>query len=454
MTRGQDPFPVLRFLSGGLGTRAAKFFHRRSGILGWVVCALVLWLVAMGSPLLAATANPAPSTGSGEDFGQYLADHQDDLAPFFSKNAGNLLKQAIPRLMELGSWVIIVTMLLGWFVDVLLSRGFSALFAPAFADMKRAMIYATGQFVLSFIYTAMIALALIFTLSFSHYEIIVTCAIVFLVVVALAAQLAWILYLYRADVPVSAGFYLILVLVHIVVAGLISGPLVGSQAVGVTRDFIAGVITPRMLAQVDATNRELTKAAGAREATRAQATDLQNQVTQAATDQDQLRREIEAKKNSDIYVFSRIVKIRADGDLATARDQLTAFLAKFQSSPLNASARTQLDQINGQLTVQQAQQKQDEANAVRITAQARADLLARAAKGEVPLSEMRKALIGKSRAQVSALLGSPTETASNTWRYRQQMVMNPLTGEKHCLVVYFIEGNVQGIDYYEDGGDQ
>jgi hypothetical protein len=106
------------------------------------------------------------------------------------------------------------------------------------------------------------------------------------------------------------------------------------------------------------------------------------------------------------------------------------------------------------LTVQQAQQKQDEANAVRITAQARADLLARAAKGEVPLSEMRKALIGKSRAQVSALLGSPTETASNTWRYRQQMVMNPLTGEKHCLVVYFIEGNVQGIDYYEDGGDQ
>jgi hypothetical protein len=199
----------------------------------------------MGSPLLAATANPAPSTGSGEDFGQYLADHQDDLAPFFSKNAGNLLKQAIPRLMELGSWVIIVTMLLGWFVDVLLSRGFSALFAPAFADMKRAMIYATGQFVLSFIYTAMIALALIFTLSFSHYEIIVTCAIVFLVVVALAAQLAWILYLYRADVPVSAGFYLILVLVHIVVAGLISGPLVGSQAVGVTRDFIAGVITRR-----------------------------------------------------------------------------------------------------------------------------------------------------------------------------------------------------------------
>ena len=94
----------------------------------------------------------------------------------------------------------------------------------------------------------------------------------------------------------------------------------------------------------------------------------------------------------------------------------------------------------------------EEADAARAAAQARADLLTRAGKGEVTLSEMRQALLGKTRAQVSNLLGLPSETASDSWSYRRQMILNPLTNEKHGLTVYFSEGIVQGVDYNQNGG--
>jgi DNA-binding transcriptional regulator YdaS (Cro superfamily) len=117
-------------------------------------------------------------------------------------------------------------------------------------------------------------------------------------------------------------------------------------------------------------------------------------------------------------------------------------------------ARAQLAQVNSQLAVEEAQKKQEEADAARAAAQARADLLARAGKGEVTLSEMRQALIGKTRAQVSNLLGMPSETASNSWGYRQRMILNPLTNEKYGLMVYFTEGAVQSVDYNRNGGSQ
>ena len=107
-----------------------------------------------------------------------------------------------------------------------------------------------------------------------------------------------------------------------------------------------------------------------------------------------------------------------------------------------------------ELVVEETQKKQEEADAARAAAQARADLLARAGKGEVTLSEMRQALIGKTRAQVSDLLGQPSETASDSWGYRQQMILNPLTNEKHGLTVYFNEGIVQSVDYDMNGGTQ
>jgi hypothetical protein len=354
--------------------------------------------------------------------------------------------------MGMMGWVICLTLLAGWIIDVLMGRGFAFLFAPAFAEWKRAIIYATGRLFLSFVYTCLLGLAIIFSLKLAHGGIVMVVAVVLLLLVALAAQIVWILYLYRTAFSISLAFYVAIIIVHAVVGFLIAKPVIGLRATSVATEFVDKAITPKLQDEVEATKRKLDAADSARDAVKAKVDDLQNQIAQAQTEQEQLRQEIEEKKNSDIYVFGQILQMRARDELASARAHLAAFPAKFPSSSLNVPARAQLAQINDQMAVEEAQKKQEEAAAARAAAQARADLLARAAKGEVTLSVMRQALIGKTRAQVSDLLGLPSDTASDSWGYRRQMILNPLTNEKYGLMVYFTEGLVQSVDYDRNGG--
>ncbi len=412
---------------------------------------MILWLAASGWTALADGPNPPPAAG-GEDFGQYLADHQDDLAPFFAKNAEELTRQAIPVLMGVLGWVVIFTMLVGWGVDVVMSRGFAFFFSPAHAEIKRALIYATGRLFLSFLYTCLMAVAIVFSLGFFYAVVIIACVLVLLMLVAFAAQIVWILYLYRTPFSVSFLFYLAVIVVHTALGALIAKPVLESRASVAIADFFDQAVTPKLQAETTATRHELAEVASARNAVRAKVADLQNQISQAQADQELLRKEIVDKKNSDIYVLSRIIQLRAHGDLASAHDQLAAFPGQFPASPLDALAQTQLAQVTAEMTAQAEQKKQEEADAARAEAEARADLLARADKGEVTLSEMRKVLIGKTRDQVSSLLGLPSETASDSWGYRRQMIMNPITNQKFGLLVYFNEGTVQSVDYYRNAG--
>jgi DNA-binding transcriptional regulator YdaS (Cro superfamily) len=426
-------------------------------VVGVVAVVLILWLAATSSPLLAdgtVTFGGQPAASDSEDFGKYLADHQADLAPFFIKNAEDLFKLAVPLAMGMTGWVILFTMLMGWGIDVLMSRGFAFFFAPAFADLKRSVIYATGRLFLSFVYTCLMGLAIVFSLGLAHAGIVITVVVCLLLLVAFAAQIVWILYLYRTDFAVSALFYVAVVVVHVIAGFLIAQPIMGSRASSAATNFVDTAITPKLRAESESMNHELAAVRSARDVVKAKVAECQNQIAQAQTEAERLRQEIEAKKNSDIFVFGQIVKVHAAGDLDSARGQLTAFLTRFPSSPLDAVARTQLAEVNNQMAVEATQKNQAEVNAARAAAQARADLLARAGRGEVTLSEMRQALIGKTRAQVSSLLGLPSETASDSWGYRQQMILNPLTNEKHGLTIYFTEGIVQSVDYDRNGGPQ
>jgi DNA-binding transcriptional regulator YdaS (Cro superfamily) len=412
---------------------------------------VILLLSALSLPLLAdISIGGAPA--NNEDFGQYLVDHQDDLAPFYTKNAGDMVKLAVPLLMSMLGWVIIFTMLLGWGVDVLMSRGFAFFFAPAYGDWKRSIVYATGRLFLSFLYTCLISLAIVLSLGWAQALTIISVVVLLLVLVAFAAQIVWILYLYRTGFGLSIAFYIVLAVVHVIAGVLLTQPIMGSRAPAMATNFIDRAITPRLQAEADSTRAEYVKVKSSTDAVQARVVDLQGQIAQSQAEQDRLRREIEEKKNSDIYILAQIVKARATGDLASAHEQLVAFPTRFPTSPLDALAGMQLSQVNDQMAVELAQKKQRDADEARAQAAARADLLARAAKGEVTLSEMRQALIGKTRAQVSDLLGTPSETASDTWGYSRQMIVNPQTNEKHGLTVNFSVGIVQGVDYDRNGG--
>jgi hypothetical protein len=418
-------------------------FRRLAFLLLLISASAVLPLMADGTN--AAPVHPAGT--SGEDFGQYLADHQDDLAPFFTQYSGDIFKQIVPLAISLFGWVILLTMLLGWVIDVFLSRGLAFFFAPAYAEWKRSLIYATGRLFLSFLYTGLMGLGIVFSLGLSQAGIIISAVVSLLLVVAFAAQIVWVLYLYRTSFGLSIGFYIALLVLHTIAGALLAGPLLNASAPIAVTNFFDTAITPKLRAEIESARHELAAAKADRDAVKAKATEFQNQIAQAQSEQDRLRQEIVEKKNSDVYVIAQIIKVRANGDLTAARDQLAAFPAKFPSSPLDALARAQLDDVDNQIAMVELQQKQQEAEAARDAALARADLLDRASKGEVTLSEMRQALLNKTRAQVKEFLGAPSDIGSDSWGYRQQMIVNPLTNERHGLVVYFNQGLVQSVDY-------
>jgi hypothetical protein len=460
MTRGYVPWPVhghdqKSFLMRLLPS-FPTFLLALSSLLSRKTVILILFLGVMSLPLMAggtpgSTAGPAGNSG---DFVHYLADHQDDLGPFVSDNAGDIFRLGVPVLMGMMVWVVLCTMLVGWGIDVLMSRGFSFFYAPAYADVKRSLIYATGRLFLSFVYTGILSLAIIFSLKFPYAGIVMAIVVVILAGVRVAAQIVWILYLYRTPFLTSILFLLVIVIVHSIVGLFVARSVIGLRASSTITQFVDQEITPRMRADTATVRQQAASAQATRDATKSKVTELQEQIAQAQTDQEQLREEIEAKKSSDIYVFSQIVQMRARGDLESARDQLTAFLNNFPTSSLNDQVHTQLTQINNEIVAETEQKKQASADAARSAAQARADLLARAGKGEVTLSEMRHALIGKTRAQVRGLLGLPAQTSSDQWGYPQRMIVNPMTNEKTGLTVYFLEGTVQGVDYNRNGSPQ
>jgi len=426
------------------------FASRRLGVVHFFYGPALLSALLLGAATVLPVFGQAthPAADNSGDFGPYVVQHQETLAPFFSKNAGDFFRQAMPALLSVAGWVVFVSMVAGWGLDVLMSRAYAFFYAPALAHWKRAILYATGSLFLSFLYAALTGLVLVLLSGAAQAQILIPLAALGLLLVAVVAQIVWILYLFRTDLGISSVFYLALVIVHGVASFLITQPILGSRASPDITNFVDRVITPRLQAEAQATRQQLATVSGGRDSAQSKVTECQDEITQAESEQANLRREIEQKKNSDIYTLAQLLKARAQGDLATARQGLAGFGARFPGSPLAALARAQLSAVEAQITAADVQRKQQEADDARAEAAARADLLAKAAKGTAPLSEMRHALIGKSRAQVKDLLGPPSDTASDQWNYGQRMILNPLTGEQTGLSVYFNEGIVQTVDYH------
>lgn len=418
----------------------------------------ILWFITAGIPLLAdgtnAAPTPVPPASESENFGQYLADHQADLEPFFTKHENEISREGGSLAMVLIGRIMLLTLLAGWAMDVFLSRCFSAFFAPIYAKLKRAYLYASGRLFLSLACGVLSGLLIFITMGTSNLAVVGLILVGLLFLLTLGGQIWWVSYLYRMGLVPSAVFYLALIAVHSAIAVLIATPILGRSAPQLWIGFMDQSITSRLQNELSASKHELADINHARDEAKNQVADAQSQLTQAEAQQQDLKKEIEEKKNSEIYVFSQIAKVHAKGDLMATRDQLNDFIAKFPNGNLVAVARTQLTGVSADIVTQEAQKKQAEAEAIVAAAQARADLLSRAGKGQVTLSEMRQALIGKTPAQVTELFGVPGEVASNRWGYAQQMVVNSLTAQKFGLTIYYADGIVQSVDYYYGKGSR
>ncbi len=413
---------------------------------------LLLWIVIFSGPVHAADTNAAPvqaqaPTAETENFPQYLFNHEEDLSPIFEQHLDDLVKAGLPVVLLALTNFILLYLLVGWGFDIGLSFGYAALFAPAYSKFKLAVIYATGRLLLILVFGVLTGLACLGVIAI-HSAILVGLVIAVMLLIDFVVQTFWVSAIFRSNVVVSALFYLSLITVHAIASTLVLGPLAKARLNNIMVQFTDQNVAGQIRSATEDAQKDLADAAASRDKVKAQVSEAQGKIDQANAEQAKIAKEIEDRKNSEEFIYAKIAKLHAQGDLAGARDQLNAFLIQFPSGSLKQKALEQLAGVNSELTIQDAAQKQAAADAAAAQAQARADLLAKADKGEATLSELRQALIGKTRAEVTALFGPPTETGPDRWGYGRNMVFNPVANEKHGLTIYFLEGTVRNVDYY------
>jgi hypothetical protein len=399
---------------------------------------------ALGTVWLAA-AVPAPSVSP--DFPAYLAKHQAELAPFLEQNVCTTLKDGLHILVSVGGNLLLATALFGWVLDVPLSWGFSTVFAPAYAKLTRALIYACGRLVLALMLTVILSFAALVGVN-AGAGLPALMVVAVLAVPAIVVQLFWINYLYRTTTPTSLLFYLTLLAAHALIFVVLVPTMFSKQVDTAITEYMNESVVPCLRTEADKAQHDAAALAAKRDDVQSRATDLQSRITQDQADEQDLQKQIDARKNAPAVLFARLVLLRAQGNLAEAGKGLGDFIAKYPNDPHADAARGQIAAVNQALTAQLALERQQQAETTRATAQARAQLLARAGAGQATLSEMRHALIGKTRAQVLAYFGPPTETGADRWGYGKRMVLDPDTHVARGLTVVFSEGFVQGVDYY------
>ncbi len=406
------------------------------------VCALFpLWL---SGALIARAADTTTTVDS--NFITYLAAHQETLSGFFQFNGADFAKSATPFLVSLAGRLIFLTILAGWIVDAGLGFGYSTVFAPAYAKISRACIFATGRVILSIVLSVPLGLSLLLGLKLGSAEIGLgvfgVCALIVILVESM-----WITYLYRTKLPIAAAFFILIAVMHALL-GVLIAPVVRSQARQAVASYVDEAVTPRLRQEADVKKHAMEVAQKERDGLQAQVDGFRQRLAQAQTESKQIDQQIAELKNTEAALFADAMRARAGGDLQRAHDQLVALQGRFPNGARAADIQTQLTQVTADLAAQTAAQQKTVADAAAAAAAAQADLLARAAKGQVTLTELHNFLAGKTTQQVKAIFGPPSEIGPGRWGYGQHMVVNPMTGQIFGLAVYFDDGLVQTVDYY------
>ena len=404
---------------------------------------------------LVATAFSIPAVAdtnqfAGETFGQQVLEHESDITPFLKEHQENIYRTCGPGFQYIVATILALNLIVGWFCDFVAAYILSRVFAPTYALLKQAFIFTTGHLIL-IIFFSIFSMFLFSTIGAAMPWYMFEILIVLLLLIVSVIQTILVSFCYRTAPDVSVKFYAWVFVLHVMALALFY-PITKARATTMMSSLANKVATPTLEGYVDERMKLLTIASDARDKVKGDISDAQSQFDEANTEQSQLRKQIADMKASELFVFRRIVHLHAEGDLTSARDQLNAFLVSFPAGKMIESAKAQLTQISGELAALDAQKKQAEAAAAQAAAQARADFLARAGRGEVSLSEMHKALQGKTFAEVKELFGLPAVVEAGCWGYKQQMVFNPLTNEKHGLTIYFVQGIVQSVDYFYGTG--
>lgn len=402
-------------------------------------CALAFLL---GLSLIAHAADPSPS-----DSAAFLAQHQGELALFFNQHGSAILKESLPICVSVAGHLLLVTALAGWLIDIPLSWGFSTIFAPAYAKFTRALVYASGRLTLALLCSVVLTFSALLGIN-AGAALAAFLVVAVLSVPAVVLQVCWVSYQYRTRPQPSLLFYCGLLLAHGLVLLILIPTLFSAQVGGAFARVIDQSVVPALQADTRQVQRDASADLSLRDSAQAASTALSQRLAQDQAAERDLENRIAANKDSPAVIFSRLVLQRAQGDLAGAGTNLAEFIRRYPNDPHAGPARGELTAVNQALAEQQRLAQARQAANTAAEAQARAQLLAKLAAGHATLSEVRRALIGKTTGDVAALFGPPTERGADRWGYGRRMVFDPETSESLGLTVVFFEGLVQGVDYY------
>jgi TolA-binding protein len=141
-----------------------------------------------------------------------------------------------------------------------------------------------------------------------------------------------------------------------------------------------------------------------------EASSLRTQIAEANDRISNLTSEIDHLKKQEAYAFSEAGKLLDSGDTSGALRAYEAFVRDFPESSRISSARSQIELISQRLEAQ----KRDEAARAQQEAEehARQELAANLRTGMLTVPQLIPCLRGKTKDEVSDLLGPPSEVLS------------------------------------------
>lgn len=323
--------------------------------------------------------------------------------------------------------------------------GASKLFAPRHASLLNAVIFAAIPTVLS-----LIGVGLVFTQSLSLIVMgnaIIGIAIIIALIIAT-------MYLYDVGLLTMLLFALVGNLIAAVLMVVVSNILLASmtaQILGGGMDTLADVYaskaSPFVAKKMEGLQPKQKELEEQLQAEKDKLEGLKTQETAAQESIKKLQAEVASKRQTPQLVYTAIGQLVDQEKTDSAIASYAEFAAKFPGHPLATKAKEQIDVLES-LKAQTEVDRQAARAALVEEEKRQLDIFKkRLADREVTLSDIRKAVLGKSRSEVIELLGPADADQANMLIYTEIEVFDPVRNRQRSFIINFLEGRVQGANY-------
>jgi hypothetical protein len=408
------------------------------------------------SPTIEVNAN-APAGLSAETFEQFLAQHPQRVEAFWSRYGTDIIRASAPQWVKIAAHLALFVLLFNFVVSLAGGWICSKITIPLKATWKNALIFAlaeTGAWVVFGILVYALA-HLMFVgdptnISWGYVILLVVLS----PILAIGLTLGATFFVYRVKLGQCVVYTLIFFGVSVVLNGI--GALMGSSVLSSNTSFVASnygepilmqAVLPYVQQEVRIVRDERDELVRQRDEATRKLEKLESRLAQLKQEEIVLQRQLSEKEKSDEVIYAELGKLADRPDLSKALTAYENFLKERPQTPMRPIVEKQIETLKETIASRQQQKEKSLAEAAMAAARELAEFKAKYSQGEATLSDVRKFVLNKSRTEVTAILGPPSETAANAFLYSKEMVTDPVAGRKRAFWVMFEQGVAQTVKY-------